>query len=92
VTQTTTEEPQFTSQQQAKITKDLEECAYIEKANASEKKIVVFLDGKDTHVVNYKLNKHNLVIRRVQETDLLPNCEVEFDGLRIELVRRGDNQ
>lgn len=92
VTQTTTAQEQFTSQQQAKITDDLEECAYVEKALASEQKIVVFLDGKDTHVVNYKFNKHDLYMRRVQETDLLQNVEREFDGLRIELDRRGDSQ
>lgn len=91
MTQTTTE-PKFTSQQQAKITEDLEECDYVYSALASKEKIIVFLDGNDTHVARYKFVKHDLYMRRVQKTDLHPNCKGEFDGLRIELDRRGDSQ
>lgn len=89
---TTTEQEQFTSQQQAKITEDLEACDYVYSALASSQNIIVFLEHNDTHVARYKFVKHDLYMKRVQKTDLHPNCEGDFDGLRIELVRRGDTQ
>lgn len=92
MTQKTTNGTVFEASEQAKITKDLEASCWVNKAKATEDKVLVELDCLNTDNIKHVFDRYDLEIQSVCGVDLDGGIRSDVDGLLVRLGKKGDGQ
>lgn len=71
---------------------DLENSAWIKRAAKINGRIVLFVDGMDTHAINRRLAKHNLGIERVEAIDSESSFRQDVDTLKVTAAKQEVDQ
>jgi len=92
MTQKTTDGTVFEASEQAKITKDLEASCWVNKAMATDEKVVVELDCLNTDNIKHVFDRYDLEIQSVSGIDTDGGIRSDVDGLVVQLGKKGDSQ